>query len=263
VQAVLLVAYLVVAATAALSPEHRSVLSCLLMLQAAVYAGRCAARVGVRTQGREHRLAWRLLATGCLTWALTQAFWTWMEVFDAAPPVLLDAAGMGYAALPLLALPALRLLVTSRSARGGLLVRLLDALALSGAVVILGWTLALEEALRQQHTFPLVFAVGDVAIAVAVVALLARFAGAVTRPVSLAASGLLVVATTDITYVGQALRARTSPAPGSTQAGWSASCSWRSARTPPATAWPRQPVAAPRASSSCCCRTSRSSWPWR
>ena len=205
VQAVAVVLYLAVAATGTLSEPQRGLLSCALMLQIALYAGRSAVRVATRSPCGRTRTAWRLLATGCFGWALTQAYWTALEVLEAAPPTLLGVAGMGYASLPLLALPALRLLVVPAHARRGAELRLLDLVALSGAVIILGWALALDAALHQERLFPVVFSVGDVAIAITVIGLLTRFAGGVGRPLQLAAAGLVTVAATDITYVGQAL----------------------------------------------------------
>lgn len=203
------VAYLVWAFTGLGEAGARGVVSCLLMLDAALFAGWAASTVAAHADQPRARTAWRLLATGCFAWAAAQVYWTYLEVFDGAPPVLLGAAGMGYAALPLLALPALRLLVVSSGRRHrnahGVVLRALDVAALGAAVLVLAWTLTLDLALRQERTFPIVFAVGDVLIAVAVLSLLVVHAGAISRPLQLSASGLVVIATTDITYVGKAL----------------------------------------------------------
>lgn len=186
-------------------------LSCLLMLEAALFAGWTAASAATRADAARARSAWRLLSTGCFAWAFAQAYWTFLELFHTAPAILLGTAGMGYAALPLLAIPALRLLVVPRRLRERrsahrVLLRLLDVTALAGAVVVLGWTLALRAALGQDRLLPVVFSVGDVMIGIAVLGLLVVHAGAVSRPLQLAACGIATVATTDITYVGRALR---------------------------------------------------------
>jgi diguanylate cyclase (GGDEF)-like protein len=206
---VLLLGYLALAVSGGWSAETRSTISCLLMLEAALFAGRSAARTAVATGPGRTRLPWRLLAAGCFGWAVAQVWWTYLELFDSEPPFLLTATGVGYAALPLLALPALRLLVVAQPVRRpspyGWAPRLLDVIALSGGVVVLGWQLTLQAATLQDRPFPIVYSVGDVVIAIAVLALLVRHAGAVLRPLQLAAAGLLLVAATDLTYVGLAL----------------------------------------------------------
>ena len=208
-QAVLTLLYLA-ASVASLAPRPvLSAASNLLMLEVALFAAWAAASVAARAGGTRARTAWRLMSTGCFAWGLAQAYWTFLELFHTAPAILLGAAGMGYATLPLLALPALRLLVVPRRLRRrtshSALLRLLDVTALAGAVGVLGWTLAVEAALHQPRLLPVFFSVGDVVIGVVVLALLVVHAGAVSRPLQLAACGVVTIATTDITYVGQAL----------------------------------------------------------
>ena len=204
---VLAVLYALVAGAGIGSTSARGLVSCLLMLAASLLAVGSAASAARRAaQGRD-RLAWLLLATGCLLWAITQVWWTLLEVVSPENPVLLGLAGFGYAALPLLALPALRLLVVRTRGRSSArpLLLVLDVVALSAAVVVLGWTVSLERALAQGVVVPLLFAVGDITIGVVVLSLLAWHVGGIRRPLQLAAAGLVSVAATDLTYVGQAL----------------------------------------------------------
>ena len=111
VQVLLTTAYVLLSVLELASPETRSLLSCLLLLEAALLAAGYALLAAGAAGEAPARSAWRLLAVGCVAWSLAQSWWTWLEVFDCEPPTLLGAAGLGYAALPVLALPALHRLV--------------------------------------------------------------------------------------------------------------------------------------------------------
>jgi diguanylate cyclase (GGDEF)-like protein len=211
-QAMLAAGYVLLVLREVGSAEARSIFSCLFMLEAALFAAGSAVVAGRKAVDRRGRLAWRLLGAGCLLWGVTQLWWTVLEVVRIDAPVLLGLAGLGYTALVLLALPALRLLVArsprTTAAPTRSLPLVLDVLTLTGAVVVLGWTLALERVLQQGVVVPLLFAAGDIAVAVVVLSLLAWHVGGIRRPLQLAAAGLVLVAAADLTYVGQAVLGR-------------------------------------------------------
>jgi len=127
----------------------RAPVSNVAQLAAAAMATLAAVLAARRTTGRE-RLAWSLLAAGCLSWALGGAVWAWdAVVWQRAPvsPSLLDTAFLLFA--PLAAAAVVVFPVDgARLPRSSHVRLVLDALIIAGTLFFLLWVALLGSTVR-------------------------------------------------------------------------------------------------------------------
>ena len=177
----------------------------LSALASSAMAAGCGAWRAVHSVGRRRR-AWTALSAALTCWAIGDAIWAWLDATGQDPfPSVADIAYLAFGPLTCVGL----LLLPVRGPRTHHLQGVLDALATTGALVLVSWMTALGAAVRAaEAVHPLASAVSvaypvlDVLVTVLAVLTLARApAGRPRLPLALLVAGLVLNSIADSGFV--------------------------------------------------------------
>ena len=159
-----------------------------------------------RSRERGWRVGWALVGLSCLSWAVGQLVWTWLEVVQghSVPfPSVADAfylLAMPLAALGLLGFPS------SPSSRAGRARLVLDGLVVAMSVLFVSWAVVIGPTLRDgtgsavDRAIGLSYPAGDVVLLTIVILAFVRFDPAGRRAVGLVGLGFAAFALADSSF---------------------------------------------------------------
>ena len=108
----------------------------------AIVAGGCCLNAARRAEGRA-RAGWALLAVGCLSWGIGNAYWSYNELLAHAEVLFPSLADIGFLIFPV-ACGAGLWLISGRASLGSRLTPLLDGLIVADAVFVMSWAITLR-----------------------------------------------------------------------------------------------------------------------
>jgi diguanylate cyclase (GGDEF)-like protein len=185
-------------------PDQRLIANLSAVASSATAAG-CGIWRAVHAVGRRRR-AWSALGAALVCWAVGDAIWAWLEATGQDPfPSVADVAYLAFGPLACVGL----LLLPDRGGPVRRMQGVLDALATSGALVLVSWATALGAAVRGADPVELLasavsvaYPVLDVLVTVLAVLTLARApAGRPRRPLALLVTGLVLICAADSGFV--------------------------------------------------------------
>ncbi|HLF16741.1 MAG TPA: HAMP domain-containing sensor histidine kinase, partial [Candidatus Thermoplasmatota archaeon] len=172
-------------------------------------AGACWHRA--RRDEGHRRQAWRLVAIGCLSWALGQVVWAWYELARGLEVPNPSLADLGYLAfIPAMA-AALVMAVAGTVAAVSRIRTLLDGAILAGSILFLGWAggfgseFQAGEGTLIARSVNLVYPVGDVALLVLAAYGLYRAHPGGRLPVLLQTAGIFAIFNADNQFLDENL----------------------------------------------------------
>jgi hypothetical protein len=152
------------------------------------------------------RRAWRLLGAACLSWGLGQVVWTYFELVAKTDPFP-SLADVGFLCTVPLLVAGVLAFPTGASARTTARLRtLLDGLLIAVSLLFLSWATVLGDAYRAASSSPLeralalAYPLGDMCAATIAVVVLTRARGRGVAPLSLIATAVLALATSDSAF---------------------------------------------------------------
>jgi diguanylate cyclase (GGDEF)-like protein len=182
----------------------RTLVGNLVALVMSTVAAVCAFWRAANSAGR-HRRAWTALGAGIASWVVGESIWTWLQANGVEPfPSVADLAFLCFGPLICLGL----LVYPVGGERVQRLQSVLDAVAVTSALVLVSWVSALGAAVRSaEQELPLAaaasitYAALDLVVSVLAVLALARAPAGARTPLALLVVGLVLISVADSAFV--------------------------------------------------------------